>query len=424
MSTTRDPRLPMRRRFGQALAAVFVSAALLACGGGGGDDAPSAYYASWTGAMSDATTALPTLPAPAPVTFTDQSVRHIVRMSLPVDGSVRVKLSNLFGRRPLTFSAVHVAKSAGQGSIDPQSDRAVTFGGSSTVTLAVGEERYSDPVTLAMPAQSNLAITMYFAGTEVLQTVHGLGMQLAYLGTGNQTAAADIPSAITTSFRNPYFGITAVESALAAKPNVVVAFGDSITDGFNSTVDAAKRYPNLLDDRLKAAGAHTSVVNAGISGNRWMFDGTGPHGNGRFNRDVLEISGVTHAIILLGINDIGFSTVFSTSGQVVSADQIIASIEGAISRAKAKGIKVILGTLLPFKGASYYSADGEAKRQAVNAWIRANTVVAGVVDFDLALQSAADPLALNPALDSGDHLHPNDAGYAAMADAIDLGLLR
>jgi lysophospholipase L1-like esterase len=424
MTTARPHPIPSRRRlFGHALAALFVSAALLACGGGG-DDTPRAYYASWTGAMSDATTALPGAPAPTPVTFTDQSVRHIVRVSLPAEGSVRVKLSNLFGRQPLTFSAVHVAKSTGRGSIDPTSDTAVTFSGSGSVTLAIGEERYSDVTTLALPAQSNLAITLYFAGTQVLQTVHGLGMQLAYFGSGNQTAAADIPAAITTSARNPYFGITGVESALADKPNVVVAFGDSITDGFNSTVDAAKRYPNLLDDRLKAAGARTSVVNAGISGNRWMFDGTGPYGSGRFDRDVVEIAGVTHVIILLGINDIGFSTVFSTSGQVVSADQIIASIAGAISRAKANGIKVLLGTLLPFKGASYYSADGEAKRQAVNAWIRANPDVAGIIDFDRALQGAADPLALEPSLDSGDHLHPNDAGYAAMANAVDLTKLQ
>ena len=413
-----------RRFFGHALAAALFSAALLGCGGGGDDQSDSLYYASWTGAMSDATTALPIAPAAAPVTFTEQTVRHVVRISLPSERAVRVKLSNLFGRRPLTFSAVRVAKSTGLGAIDTSSDAAVTFGGSSSVTLAVGEERFSDDIAINLPARSNLAITMYFAGTQVLQTVHGLGMQLAYLGAGNQVSAADIPAAITTSFRNPYFGITAVESALTNTPKVVVAFGDSITDGFNSTVDAAKRYPNLLDDRLKAAGVNTSVVNAGISGNRWMFDGTGPHGNGRFTRDVLNVSGVTHTIILLGINDIGLSSILAANGQSVSAEQLIASIGGAIAKAKAKNIKVLVGTLLPYKGASYYTVDGDVKRQAVNAWIRENKEIDGVVDFDLLMRSSDDPLAINPAFDSGDHLHPNDAGYAAMAGAVDLGKLQ
>jgi lysophospholipase L1-like esterase len=412
-----------RRFFGRAIAATLFSAVLLGCGGGG-DDQSSKYYASWTGAMSDATTALPIAPAPAPVTFTEQTVRHIVRVSLPSDHAMRVKLSNLFGRQPLIFSSVRVAKSTGQGRIDVATDTSVTFGGSSSVTLAVGEERYSDDIALNLPAQSNLAITMYFAGTQVLQTVHGLGMQLAYLGSGNQASAADVPAAITTSFRNPYFGITAVESSLTSNPKVVVAFGDSITDGFNSTVDAAKRYPNLLDDRLKAAGFNTSVVNAGISGNRWMFDGTGPYGNGRFTRDVLDVAGVTHTIILLGINDIGLSSILAANGQSVSAAQIIASIGGAIAKAKAKNIKVLVGTILPYKGASYYTADGDVTRQAVNAWIRANKEIDGVVDFDLVMGGPTDPLAINPALDSGDHLHPNDAGYAAMAAAVDLSKLQ
>ncbi len=224
------------------------------------------------------------------------------------------------------------------------------------------------------------------------------------------------------------------------KANVVVAFGDSITDGVGSTPDAHSSWPDQLS-AIANAGAEISVVNAGLGGNRWVKNNFGPCGLCRFQRDVLDVSGVTHAILLLGINDIGLGYTYANLTRdpswIVTVKQITDNMQAAINLAKAKGIKVYLGTLLPFKGAFYYTSgqpnevpagtttpyNGEALRQAVNAFIRANTTVDGVIDFERAVQSPADPLRLRPEW-SSDNLHPNDTGYASMGKAVDLALIR
>ena len=401
------------------IAALALSVGFYGCGSG--DNEETRYHASWTGALSDAAQTLPGSPPPAIQAFDNQTIRQVLRVSLG-SGAIRIKLSNLFGKTPITFSAIRAARSSGGSNIDVGTDRAVSFGGQRSVTLSPGSEMLSDTIDLAVTPLSNIAVSMYFATRTEVATVHALGRQTAYLGTGDQSSAATIPT-VAANERESYYALTAVEALGIAPAKVVVTFGDSITDGFNSTVGAAKRYPNQLDDRLKAAGfAQTSVVNAGISGNRWLNDFAGPNGNGRFERDVINVTGVTHTIILLGINDIGFASF--VPAQAVSADQITGAMSTAIGKAKARGIKVYLGTLLPFKGAGYYSAEGEIKRQAVNAFIRNNRDIDGVVDFDRAMQNPADPLAMHPAYDSGDHLHPNDVGYAAMAAAIDLTKLQ
>jgi lysophospholipase L1-like esterase len=410
-----------RRSFIKSLlAAAAITAGLYGCGGSYNDNTTvqNAYYASWGGSLSDATQALPGFPAPTVQTFNNQTIRHVLRLSLGGD-AIRIKVSNLFGKTPITFSGVRVAKSTSESNIDVGTDRPVTFNGQPSLTLAAGAEMLSDPIPLTVAPLSNIAVSMYFATATPVATVHALARQIAYIGAGDQSSAPSIP-AVTADQRQSYYGLTAVEANSSEPTKVVVTFGDSITDGFNSTVGAAKRYPNQLDDRLKAAGiVRTGVVNAGISGNRWLNDVSGPNGNGRFDRDVLNVTGVTHTIILLGINDIGFP-VFIPSAPQVSANQITDSMATAIAKAKAKGIKVYLATLLPYKGAAYYTTDGEAKRQAVNAFIRNNREIDGVIDFDRVMQNPADPLTMNPAYDSGDHLHPNDAGYGAMAAAIDL----
>jgi len=400
-------------------AALALAAGLAACGSGGDEEVR--YHASWTGALSDAAQSLPGFPPPAVQVFDNQTVRQVVRVSLG-STAIRIKVSNLFGKTPLTISGIRVARSSGASNIDAGTDRAVTFGGQRSLTLAPGSDMLSDAIDLPVAPLSNVAVSMYFATRTEVATVHALGRQTAWVGAGDQSAAATIATTAASQLES-YYALTAVESISIAQAKVVVAFGDSITDGFNSTVGAAKRYPNQLDDRLKAAGfAQTSVVNGGISGNRWLNDFVGPNGNGRFERDVVNVAGVTHTIILLGINDIGFASF--VPAQAVSAQQITAAMSTAIGKAKARGIKVYLATLLPFRGAGYYSVEGEAKRQAVNAFIRANRDIDGVVDFDRAMQNPADPLAMNPAYDSGDHLHPNDAGYAAMAAAVDLAKLQ
>lgn len=380
------------------LAAAALAAGLYGCGD---SDGPrhSAHYASWTGSLSDAAQGFPGAPAPVPRTFDNQTVRHVLRLSLGGD-AIRIKVSNLFGK----------------------ADRPVTFSGQTSLTVPAGAEVFSDDIPLPATPLSNIAVSMYFATPTPVATVHALGRQIAYVGAGNQASAPSI-SPVAGNPPQSYYGLIAVEAQSREPAKVVVTFGDSITDGFNSTVGAARRYPDQLDDRLKASGfVRTGVVNAGISGNRWLNDVAGPNGNGRFERDVLNVAGVTHTIILLGINDIGFSSF--VPAQAVSAEQITASMAAAITKAKARGIKVFLATLLPFKGAGYYSEAGEAKRQAVNAFIRNNREIDGVIDFDKVMQNPADPLAMNPAYDSGDHLHPNDAGYGAMAAAIDLAKLQ
>jgi lysophospholipase L1-like esterase len=373
-------------------------------------------------ALLDATATLPGAPPASAQTFTNQTVRLVMRLSLGGD-TLRVKVSNLFGKAPVTFSGVHVARTASTTAIDPASDHAVTFSGQSSVTLAAGAELYSDPVALAVPAMANISVSLYFAGATVMPTFNPVPMQTGFVGAGNQLSDTSITG--TADPFTPYIALAAVETSSTLPTNVVVAFGDSTTLGYASTPDAQRRYPDLLDARLKAAGlSRTGVVNAGISGNRWIFDYAGPNGASRFDRDVLNVAGVTHTIIQLGINDIGFS-VDQAPTQEVSAQQIINAIDTAVGKAKARGLRVLLGTLMPFKGAAaYFSVGGEAKRQAVNAWIRGNTTVDGVVDFDQAMRSAADAATLNPAYDSGDHLHPNDAGYAAMAAAVDLTKLQ
>ncbi|MEO6798457.1 MAG: SGNH/GDSL hydrolase family protein [Rhodanobacter sp.] len=276
----------------------------------------------------------------------------------------------------------------------------------------------SDPVAMPVAPLAKIAISMYFAHATPMPTIHELSRQTTYIAAGNQLSTASLAGPVADQ-RQSYYGLGLVETSSKEMGKVVVLFGDSITDGQHSTIDAAKRYPDQLDDRLKAAGfTRIGIVNAGISGNRWLHDVWGPSGTSRFKRDVLDVAGVTSTIILLGINDIGFSS------QPVTAAQITRSMSTAISAAKAKGIKVFMGTLLPYKGASYYSAAGEAKREAVNQWIRSNKNIDGVVDFDRLMQSPADPLTINPVYNSGDDLHPNDAGYAAMAAAIDLATLQ
>jgi len=211
--------------------------------------------------------------------------------------------------------------------------------------------------------------------------------------------------------------------------HTIVTFGDSITDGYGSTVDANHRWPDLFAERLQKSKLldGLGVANEGISGNRVLSDGFGPNALSRFDRDVLACPGVRYVVVLEGINDVGIPLMFPTVGPAPSADAIIAGYRQMIARAHARGVRVIGATLLPYQGAidgRYYSDEGETKREAVNAFIRDSKEFDGVIDFDATVRDRANPLRFDPAYDSGDHLHPNDAGYAAMAAAIDLHLFQ
>lgn len=400
---------------------------LAACGGGGGGNTSVpppvvvVTYATWTASPQVVNEAQPGTPGPPPTILANQTVRQIAHLSAG-GTKLRVKLSNLFGSGPVTFTAVRIAKSTGASSIDPSTDRAVTFAGAASLTLAPGSESWSDDVDLPVARAADVAVSIYLAAQAQADTGHTSSNSTAYVAPGNAVSALSLPGTILDT-RTSLYWLSAIAASSEQKTNVVVAFGDSITEGSGSTLDRNLRYPDQLSARVASEmNPAISIVNAGIGGNRWVFDFPGPSGTSRFDRDVLGVQGVTHAILLLGINDL--EVAHSIPSQAVTVDQLIAATQTAVSKAKAKGVKVLLGTLLPYKGAALYDLADEAVREAFNAWIRTQTLADGVVDFEAALRDPTDPLAIAPQYSSPDHLHPNDAGYGAMAAAVGVAMLR
>jgi lysophospholipase L1-like esterase len=362
--------------------------------------------------------------APPPfVHFTNQTLRQIVRTS--VGGSrLRAVLSNTFGSAPLTIGAAHIALRESDEVIRAGQGRPLTFSGRSSVTIPSNAIVYSDPVALTVPPLSDLAVDVYLPGTTnapALLAMHNSAFQTSYISeTGNHAGAAKLPAVATT---RSWFLLSRVEVDAPDAAGVVVAFGDSITDGAASTADTNSRWPDVLARRLlgSATPMKVGVLNAGIGGNRVVSEGT--YGSGinalaRFEVDALSHPGVTHVIVMEGINDIGNARQNPTP----TAQDLIAAHTQLIVRAHARGIKILGATLTPFWGAGYYTDAGEAKRQALNEWIRTSKAYDGVVDFDKATRDPSDPKKFLAAYDSCDHLHPSDAGYKAMGEAIDLSL--
>jgi lysophospholipase L1-like esterase len=385
---------------------------------------PGARRATWAVSPQDYAEVFPGggLPAPMPMMFSNQSLRQIVHVSVG-GSSPRVHLSNLFGTSPLALGGVHVALAGAGSSIVAGTDSELRFGGQTAVTIPPGQEIWSDPGTLEIPAAADVAITLFVPGTAPVSTVHSVAQQTEFVTAGDALSAASFDNAET---RNSNYWLTGLDVTAPAAGGVIVTFGDSITDGVGSTSGANHRYPNYLAERLLADASlwGFGVANEGISGNRILHDVAGPSALSRFERDVLGQTGASHVILLIGINDLGFSG-FATD-QAVTVDEVTSGLSTLISQAKAGGLHVSLATLTPLKGTMppYYSEQTEAARGAINTWIRNEADVDAVIDFDQALQSSADPLAMNPDFASSDHLHPNDAGYQVMADAIDLSLFR
>jgi lysophospholipase L1-like esterase len=400
-------------------------ALIAGCGGGGGGSSSSSppaasksFFASWTQAAQDLTEGLPGQPHVTPDFAADRTIREVAHLSVGGD-ALRIKVSNRFGTSPLMLGAVHVARATDSASIDPSSDHAVTFGGSTMVTIAPGADAVSDAVNLPVSPLSDVAVSLYLAQATALATGHKSVTNTSVIAPGNGVAAATLAGPTSG---NLYF-VTALDVSSADATHVVVAFGDSITDGAQSTPGAHMSYPEQL--AVRASGAtnpRIAVVDAGIGGNRWLQDDPGPAGKTRFDTDVLQVQGVTHAIVLLGINDFEVARAFGL--QPVTADALTAAAGDVIARAKSGNVKVLLATITPYKGSGLFNADDEAQRQAYNAWVRQNKDAAAIVDFDMILRDPNDAQSLAPSLSSADHLHPNDAGYAAMAAAIDLAQLR
>jgi lysophospholipase L1-like esterase len=353
--------------------------------------------------------------------FSNQTIRQIARISVG-GAQFRVRLSNEFGTQAVQIGAAHIAISSGGAAIKPGTDRVLTFSGSPSFTIPPGAAVLSDPASLPAPGLTSLAVSLYLPQATGPATWHFDGRQTAFIVTGDATGATDVSAGATTTTSR--FFLTGIEAASIEPGSAVVTFGDSITDGTNSTVDADHRWPDFLAARLAASHDDTGVVDEGIAGNRLLHDIIGPNALARFDRDVLATPGVRFMTVLLGINDIGFGGIFPN--QAVTADDIITAHRQLIARAHSRGLRAYGATLTPFTGVAppYFSPAGEVMRQAVNAWIRTSGEYDAVIDFEAAVRDPADPSRILPAFDSGDHLHPNDAGYQAMANAIDLRLFK
>ena len=366
----------------------------------------------------------------APSQFGNQTLRLIVRTTVGGD-QVRVRLSNELGTQRLVIGAARIALRSVAESIDPATDRALMFGGAASIIVPAGAPALSDPVTLDVPPLSELAISIYLPQPTPVSTVHLLGLQTSYVSapdSGDLTAADTLLTPIAIG---SWPLLTAVHVKASKRADAIVILGDSITEGMGSTADTNRRWPDVLAERLQARPSlnHLSVLNLGIIGNRLLRPGTGAvaqllgaAGLARFDRDVLSQSGVGFVIVLLGINDIG-----APASETVSADELIVGYRQLIERAHQRGITIFGATIPPFEGATmpgFFSPEGEQKRQAINEWIRKGREYDGVIDFDRALRDPDHPTRLLPLYDSGDHLHPNDAGTKAMGEAVPLRLLR
>jgi lysophospholipase L1-like esterase len=360
-----------------------------------------------------------------------QTLRQIVRLSAG-GKQVRVRFSNETGLYPLVIGSAHIAKPPSDGpigTIDATTDHALTFGGLAGVTIPPGAAALSDPVDMDVAPLSTLAISLFVPRWTGPSVIHPDGVATTDIsGEGDFTAAAAIPSPKTSTSR---FFLNEVDVNASGQPATVVALGDSITDGYRSEVDANHRWPDRLAERLAArSGAEpVGVVNEGIGGNRILHDHPedlfGPNALARLDRDVLSVPGLRWVVLMEGINDIGHSTSADLPEQDVSAEEIIAGMKQIIARVHQHGAKIYGATLTPYEGTTfhgYYQPAGEAKREAVNAWIRSGGSFDAVIDFDAAVRDPDHPTRIRADYDVGDHLHPNDAGYRAMGDAVDLKL--
>jgi lysophospholipase L1-like esterase len=382
--------------------------------------------ARWIGTWG----ASPAPPMPAPAagnaragatpTFDDQTVVQFVRLSAGGE-RLRLRLTNEYGPKPLAIGAARVAVLGADGKPGP--GMPVTFSGRTGATIPAGAPLVSDPVPLRTPPRAKLAVLLHVAGAAVC-TCHMAGADFVLVSPkGDHT---DRPFDTTAPAGATYRAfLSGVEVERAARGPVIVAFGDSITDGTGSTNGADRRWPDRLAERLVAERATRSaaVVNAGIAGNRVLSDGAiamfGEGALARLDRDVLSVPGVTHMVVLEGVNDLGMG-----GAKPPSAEEMKAGYRQLMARARAQGIKVIGATILPYEGARYFHANGEAVRRELNAWIRSGGEFDGVIDFDAAVRDPAAPTRMRADLHAGDWLHPNDAGYRVMGDAVDLRVFR
>ncbi|MEY4965427.1 MAG: hypothetical protein RL274_1010 [Pseudomonadota bacterium] len=413
----------MRRIIGAVIGLVLISAS------------GSAAQDRWLGAFGHAPTAYNLSPpstnlgpdgtvrtvtpgfAPLPPYRAETTVRDVIRLSASAR-SIRVRFSNELLDSALQIGEAHIALASENGEIIPGSDHVLTFAGQRSAVIPAGAPLLSDPHDWGAPAMTKLAITVYYP-IETVPPAHTLYARNAWAAPGNQAGAQSLVGAVPARSGSHFSEIDIVSQT--AK-HTVVCLGDSITEGVGSTRGEFRGWPDRLAERLQASSFTRawSVVNAGIGSNRLLHNTPSTSALSRFDRDVLVVPGVSKVIISLGINDIQYSR--RNPVEAVSADDMIAAMGQLIARARARGVGVIGGTITPFEGSSSYSPDGEAMRSKVNEWIRSSGAFDGVIDFDRAIRDPLRPAQLLATADSGGRLHPNDAGYALMGDAIDLKL--
>jgi len=401
---------------GTRLAAITAMAAALTACARHGAPAPSAnWVASW--APSQQLVEPRNLP-PAPG-LTGSTLRQVLRLSIG-GRAVRFHFSNVFGASPVALNAAHVALSAGGSAIRPESDRALTFGGRSSVAIAAGEAVVSDPLDLALAPFTDLTVTIAFGATSADVTGHPGSRATSFLQAGDWSTAAALPGAVKTEHWYVLSGADVVADDASA---ALVALGNSITDGRGSGTDQNDRWTDNLARRLRAdpRTAHVAVLNAGLGGNAVIRGGLGPTALSRLDRDVAAPAGARWLIVLEGVNDIGNTR--DSAAVAAIAGELIAAYQRIIAVAHEHGLRAYGATILPFGGSNYDTGPArEVARQAVNRWIRTSGAYDAVIDFDAVMRDSLNPARLRADGDVGDHLHPNETGYHLMADAIDLAL--
>ena len=380
------------------------------------DPPPDHWVATW------ATASFPMPGANGHFSEADTTYREIVRVSLP-GPLVRVELTNRYGTEPLRIGAVHLALAAGGGEIQLASANALTFGGQASITIPAGAVAVSDPAALNVPANADLAISIFVPAQTITNVSgHGSAFTTSYIAAGNTVGLKALPSPKTTS---SWAFLKAVDVKTTYDTGAIVAFGDSITDGTGSTPDGHNSWPAVLARRLHDNGKTKGVgiVNEGIGGNRLLHFGAGPSALSRFDDDCITLPGVRYLILLEGINDIGHAEDGNPTHTASHDATVVTLIQAYVQlaeRAHDHGIKVYIATLTPYQGAMYASPEGEKMREELNAWIRSNKLIDGVIDFDDATRDKSNPEAYSAATESRDHLHPGPGGYKAMADSINL----
>jgi lysophospholipase L1-like esterase len=348
-----------------------------------------------------------------PMQFNNQTIRTIARISKGGD-QVRVQLSNVFGTGPLQIGAASLARHVSGAQIDTNTNRTLLFGGQGSVSIPAGASVVSDPVFLQTPDLAELAVSVWLPNSTSARTVHSFSAQTTFIspsGMGNITEIASLPIGSTSQSR---FFVTSIDVRASTATRAIVTIGDSITEGVGSTGDANRRWPDRLAERLISNNFDRTVVNEGIGGNRLLADVVGPSVLSRFDRDVLTQSSVGFVVVLIGVNDLGF-------GQNVTLDGMLQGYRQLTARAHMRGLKIYLATILPYEGSFYFNSAREVIREQINTAIRNNSLDAdGFFDFESVIRNPSRPTTYLPQFDSGDHLHPNDAGYQAMANSMDL----